>query len=69
MKFLTATYTPKLTYTRVSRRAIIDDIANIITLTEVTIRLELTLPAFWQGLKDAVSNFFGGLFLPKVYAY
>jgi len=74
MKFLTATYTPKLsqsklTYTRTSRKAIVNEVTQTITLTEIVTCIELTLPAFWQGLKDAVSNLFSGLFLPKVYAY
>jgi len=75
MKFLTtATRSPKLsqsklTYTRTSRKAIVNEVTQTITLTEIVTCIEVTLPAFWQGLKDAVSNLFGGLFLPKVYAF
>ncbi len=55
-----------MTITR--RKAVIDK--NIITLTEL--QIELTLPAFWQGVKDFAANVEEGFYnlfsvlIPKV---
>ena len=70
MKFLTTTHTPKLTYTRTSRKAIVNEIAETITLYETVTKIELTLPSFVQGFRDAFYTLLGGLFFPRrLYAY
>jgi hypothetical protein len=70
MKFLTLTHSPKLTYTRTNRKAIINEAAEVITLYEVTTRIELTLPSIVRGFRDAFYNLLGCLFFPgRLYAY
>lgn len=70
MKFLALTHAPKLTITRTNRKAIINEVAEVITLYEITTRIELTLPSIWQGLKDTFYNLLGSLFFPgRLYAY
>ena len=73
MKFLTArtNHLPQMTIRR--RRAVSDVVNGTLTLTETT--LILTLPSFWQGIKDAAAsmgdallNALGAVVTPKIYA-
>ena len=72
MRFLASTkFNPPPMIRVKRRRAIIDEVRNRIEITETVI--ELTPPAFWQGLKnafqkvgEAILNAFGGL-VPKAY--
>lgn len=66
MKYL-STYTPKLTVTRTQRRCVINEIAELITLYERTVTVEITLPSIWQGLKDKALGLFAGLMFPGLY--
>lgn len=67
MKFLTA-ISPNLTLTRTRRKCTINEKKDLITLYESTVKIEISLPSIWQGLKDSFYNLMGGLFLPRVYA-
>lgn len=67
MKFL-STITPKLTITHTSRKAVIDEVASIITLYEAKVQIEITVPAIWQGIKDMALGLFTNLCMPKLYA-
>lgn len=68
MKFLSIVQAPKLSFTRTNRKAIVDEAQSIITLYEATIKIEITIPSIWQGIKDAGLNLFTKLFMPKLYA-
>lgn len=71
MKFLSQPL-PKLTITRTSRKAIVNEVTEIITLYETTTRIEVTLPSLVRGIKEAFTRFAEALtsmFLPRVYAY
>ena len=54
MKLLAVTSSPNLTFSRSNRKAVIDD--NLITLYESTVKIEISLPSVWQGLKDKVEK-------------
>lgn len=56
MKFLAIASSPTLTLTRTRRKCIINEIAELITLYESTVKIEITLPSIWQGLKDKIEN-------------
>lgn len=69
MKFITEGM-PKLTVTRTRRKAVINEIAEVITLYETVIKIELTLPSFVQGIKQTFYSVIGTLFFPRrIYAY
>jgi hypothetical protein len=67
MKFLTQ-ISPKLTLTRTKRKCIVDEVSNLITLYESTIKIEISMPSILQGVKDGFYNLMGSLFVPKVCA-
>ncbi len=70
-KFTTAAHSPRLTIIRTTRRAVVNDVAEIITLHEAVTKIELTLPSFVRGIRDACRNFVDALssmFLPRIYA-
>lgn len=56
MKFLAIAQIPKLTLTRTNRKCVVNEIAELITLYESTVKIEITLPSIWQGLKDKIEN-------------
>jgi hypothetical protein len=67
MKFLSQ-MSPKLTLTRTKRKCIIDEVSNLITLHESTIKIEISMPSILQGMKDQFYNLVGILFVPRVCA-
>lgn len=69
MKYLTVLSSPKLTINRTNRCCVIDELTDLITVTESTLKLELTLPSFLQGLKDGFYQLFGDIFLAGVQVY
>ncbi len=74
MKFLTTARFDPPPMVRIKRRKMISDITTgTLELTETVI--ELTLPSFWQGLKDKAASVgntildaFGTLITPRIYA-
>jgi hypothetical protein len=56
MKFLTQLITPNLTFTRTKRKCIVNEMADLVTLYESTVKIEISLPSMWQGLKDKVER-------------
>jgi hypothetical protein len=56
MKFLAIASSPKLTLTRTRRKCIVNEITELITLYESTVKIEVTLPSIWQGLKNKIEN-------------
>lgn len=70
-KFMTVAHSPVLTITRTSRKAVINDVAEVITLHEMVTKIELTLPSIVRGIRDAYRSFtdaLSSMFLPRVYA-
>jgi len=69
MKYLSTTNQPKLTIVRTNRKAVINEVADLITLYESTTKVELTLPSIWQGLKAGLNHLMGGLLLSPITIY
>ncbi len=55
-KFSAIAYSPKLTFARSRRKAVIDEVSNLITLYETTVKIEISIPSILQGLKEKVEN-------------
>lgn len=64
MRFLSA-ISPKLTITRTRRKAVINEMTNLIILYETKLKVEISLPTIWQGIKDSALDLFSTLFMPK----
>jgi hypothetical protein len=66
MRFLAIASSPKLTFTRTRRKCVVSEITELITLYESTVKIEVTLPSIWQGLKEKIeiiaTNYLVGLF-------
>lgn len=56
MKFLAIASSPTMILTRTRRKCIINEIAELITLYESTVKIEITLPSIWQGLKEKIED-------------
>lgn len=56
MKFLTSISRPSLTITRTRRKCIINEVAELVTLYESTIKIEINVPSIWQGIRDKVES-------------
>jgi hypothetical protein len=59
---------PKLTLTHTKRKCTVNEVSDLITLYETTIKIEISVPSILQGLKDGFYNLVGSLFVPKVCA-
>ena len=74
MRFLTTSKFTPPPMVRIKRRKMVSDITTgTLEITETII--ELTLPSFWQGLKDkatsvgnSILDAFGSFITPRIYA-